>query len=119
MSGSRAFVYDFLSARGGAENLALHVAESVPDLDLVTAYIDRGVLDEDLVAASACITLTTPTTLHGWHALKAIRAFQRCGALLEKYREVVFSGYYAPLAIAHRRGKSKPLLLPHAATLRL
>ena len=103
MSPDKAFVYDFLSVQGGAEKFALQVAEAMA-MDLVVGYADQSAFPPAGLPVPYK-AITGYTSVFGWHALKAMLAFRRHGECLRSYDTVVFSGFYAPVAVRHRAGK--------------
>lgn len=97
-----AFLYDFLLANGGAEQLALTTVESFPELELHTGFINP-----DLFQKSVAHTLTAPVPHPALQALRMLFAFRHQTAYLSNYETVLYSGSYAPVAVYnHTVGKN-------------
>jgi glycosyltransferase involved in cell wall biosynthesis len=97
-----AFLYDFLLANGGAEQLALTTVKSFPDLELHTGFINPE-LFQNIVAHA----LTTPVSHPALQAIRMLHAFRYRTGYLSNYGTVIYSGSYAPAAVwNHRSGNN-------------
>lgn len=94
-----AVLYDFMQVPGGAERATLALCESFKHMDLVTAFVDSTAFTELPLHTSRLKSLTSPTSITGWHLLKSARAFERKTDFLKDYDSLIFSGSVAPLAI--------------------
>lgn len=99
---ANAFLYDFLLANGGAEQLALTTVKSFPELELHTGFINPELFQESVVQ-----TLTTPVSHPAFQALCMLYAFRHQTNYLSNYETVIYSGSYAPVAVwNHADGKN-------------
>jgi glycosyltransferase involved in cell wall biosynthesis len=89
-----AFLYDFLLANGGAEQLALTTVEAFPNLELHTGFINPGLFQENLAH-----TLTKPISHPALQAIRMLLAFRHQTSYLSNYETVIYSGSYAPVAV--------------------
>ncbi len=97
-----AFLYDFLLANGGAEQLALTTVKSFPDLELHTGFINS-----DLFQDTIAHTLTAPISHPALQAIRLLYAFRHQTGYLSDYDTVIYSGSYAPVAVwNHTDGKN-------------
>lgn len=97
-----AMLYDFMLVPGGAERLTLHALEQHPDWTLITAFVDDAAFSDTPLPMNRIQTLGKLNRLQGWQALSALRAFERHANNLRAYDRVLFSGVYAPTAVAAR-----------------
>jgi glycosyltransferase involved in cell wall biosynthesis len=98
-----AVLYDFMQVPGGAERVTLALCEYFESMDLVTAFVDPAAFPEPPLHTLRLKTLTSPTSITGWHLLKSARAFERKTDFLKDYDSLIFSGSVAPLAIKNSR----------------
>ena len=96
---ANAFLYDFLLANGGAEQLAQTTVELFPELELHTGFINPELFQESVVH-----TLTTPVSHPALQALRMLYAFRRQTSYLSNYDTVIYSGSYAPVAVWNHIG---------------
>lgn len=96
---SAAFLYDFLQVQGGAEAVTLSLCERFPELRLVTAFVNPVTFSEAPLSAERLTTLTSATTIQGWQAIKTSHAFRSKTEFLGDLETLIFSGFYAPLAL--------------------
>jgi glycosyltransferase involved in cell wall biosynthesis len=96
---ANAFLYDFLLANGGAEQLALTTVKSFPQLELHTGFINP-----DLFQTSVVHTLTKPISHPALQALCMLFAFRHQTGYLSNYETVIYSGSYAPVAVWNHAG---------------
>ena len=94
-----AVLYDFMQVPGGAERVTLALCEHFESMDLITAFVDPAAFPEPPLHTSRLKTLTSSTSITGWHLLKSARAFERETDFLKDYDNLIFSGSVAPLAI--------------------
>ncbi|HFD13193.1 MAG TPA: glycosyltransferase family 4 protein [Crenotrichaceae bacterium] len=97
-----AFLYDFLLANGGAEQLAITTAGSFPNMQLHTGFINPDLYDEDVAH-----TLTGPVSHPALQAIKMLYVFRNKMHDLADFDTVIYSGSYAPVAVwNHGNGKN-------------
>ncbi|MEE9413569.1 MAG: glycosyltransferase [Methylococcales bacterium] len=89
-----AFLYDFLLANGGAEQLALTMVDAFSELELHTGFINSE-LFEEIVAH----TLTAPISHPALQAVRMLFVFRHQTGYLSDYETVIYSGSYAPVAV--------------------
>lgn len=94
-----AVLYDFMQVPGGAERVTLALCEHFESMDLVTAFVDPSAFPEPPLHTSRLKTLTSSTSITGWHLLKSARAFEYKTDFLKDYDSLIFTGSVAPLAI--------------------
>jgi len=100
---SRYIVHDFLQVAGGAERLVLDLALAFPDYALVVSRVypearlllPRGGLEVR--------TLGTASSRVLGRILEAIVRFRRSTDFLADAETVLYSGFYAPFAVANQR----------------
>ncbi|MCH9697577.1 MAG: glycosyltransferase [Gammaproteobacteria bacterium] len=92
-----AYVYDFLLANGGAEQLAITLTEAILDLELHAGFVNYKLFPDNLAHV-----LTKPVFHPVHQAILMMYLFRNRTAYLQHYRHVIFSGSYAPLAIRNR-----------------
>ena len=107
-----AVLYDFMQVPGGAERVTLALCEHFESMDLVTAFVDSAAFPEPPLDTSRLKTLTSSTSITGWHLLKSARAFERKTDFLKDYDNLIFSGSVAPLAIKNS-GAAKNIYYCH------
>lgn len=98
-SASAAFLYDFLQVPGGAEAVTLSLCERFPELRLVTGFVNPATFSEAPLSVERLTVLTSATTIHGWQTIKTSHAFRSKTEFLRDFETLIFSGYYAPLAL--------------------
>ena len=97
-----AFLYDFLLANGGAEQLALTTVKSFPSLELHTGFINT-----DLYQANIAHALTGKVSHPVLQAILMLLAFRYKTNYLVDFETVIYSGSYAPVAVwNHLKGKN-------------
>jgi glycosyltransferase involved in cell wall biosynthesis len=96
-----ALLYDYLLCHGGAEQLTLELARGL-DCDLWFDFIDHQQFSGAELFGLRYHTLGSPARHPVWRALRSSRAFEQLGPRINQYQRVVYSGSYAPLAIAGR-----------------
>lgn len=94
-------LYDYMQVKGGAESVTLALCHEVPDMDLVTAFMDPKAFPHAPIAAERIKTLVSPTTRRGWQVFKSALAFEYKSQFLKGYETLIFSGSVAPLAVKH------------------
>jgi len=95
-------LYDYLQVKGGAEQVALSMAGHYPDSELVISSINANNFDlssSELVNTRALQRFSTISPLR---VLKAINVFKHSNAYINQYDQLIYSGFYAPLAIQQR-----------------
>jgi glycosyltransferase involved in cell wall biosynthesis len=94
-------LYDFLSARGGAELVSVELAKTLGADSLLVDYWDRQVFPEALLDGIDCKVLGNPTGKI-WQTLRGQFNFRHRARFIKDYDWVVFSGSNAPMAVRHR-----------------
>lgn len=94
-------LYDFLQVAGGAERLSLTLIEGIPDMELVVArlYPEAAALGRG--SLSAKVLADWRTAILG-HIPEAIAVFMTRTHFLKDAYQVIYSGYYAPLAVRNQ-----------------
>ncbi len=105
-------LYDFLSARGGAEMLTFTLLESLPEVPLCCAFWDKTVFPDGALPKSGFLDLNAASKIPVWRLLKVMWAFEKKTTFLNTYDWILFSGIYAPLAI-HNHPTGANLLYCH------
>lgn len=95
-------LYDYLHCRGGAEQVTLEIAQSVPHAELCCAYRDMEAFPHALLRDLKVIDLGTGFRDGILRNLGALYAFQRRTAFLADYDWAFFGGAFAPLGAIHR-----------------
>ncbi len=97
-----AFLYDFLLANGGAEQLAQTTVDAFPELELHAGFINPNLFQKNIAH-----TLTAPVSHPALQALRMLIAFRHQTDYLSGYETVIYSGSYAPVAVwNHLDGKN-------------
>lgn len=100
----RALLYDYLQVAGGAERVTLTLAQALPDYQVI---VSRTYPETEPLLAQAPVTvvqLGTPFTRLLWRIPEAIFNFKfRCARLADA-ESVLYSGFYAPMAVHSQRG---------------
>lgn len=95
-------MYDYLQARGGAEALSLELCNNITETDLLVSYIDLHNFPDVTIANGEIKSLGLPARHPVLQAIWGIRAFSNLKHDINQYHKVMFSGSYAPLAVANR-----------------
>lgn len=97
-----AYIYDFLLANGGAEQLAITLTEAIADLELHAGFTNNTLFPDDIAHV-----LTKPVFHPVHQAILMMYLFRNRTTYLQDFRHVMFSGSYAPLAIRnHKSGRN-------------
>lgn len=96
-------LYDFLQVAGGAERLTLCLAKGIPELNAVVSRIYPAA--DPLLSGSPTevLQLANPVSRPLGRILEAVYCFRRRTAFLSDAEAVVYSGYYAPMAVHNQR----------------
>lgn len=108
-SGKGILFYDFLSNRGGAENVTIDILRALPGLDLCVDFCLEEYREELAELDVNVIELGTKTTLVGWQTLKGLFDFYFRNAPSKDYDWALYTGSNAPVAIRHRNSEWKVL----------
>ncbi len=95
------FLYDFLQVKGGAEALSMTLIEAIDALDFCVAFSDQNIFSASERRRLKLIELASYTGIVGWQSIKAIRAFRQKAQFISQYKQVIYSGVYAPAAVRH------------------
>jgi len=95
------FLYDFLLVRGGAESLGITLVEGLKNYDFCVAFRDEHIFSASERDQLKLIQLTRFTGILGWQSIKTLLAFSQKTSFLSRYKKVIFSGIYAPVAVKH------------------
>lgn len=95
-------LYDFLQAKGGAENLSLELCNSIPNMDLLIGYIENQNFPNVTIKNGRIISLGLSARHPVLQAIRVSQAFSNINLNLDKYHKVLHSGSYAPLAVMRR-----------------
>lgn len=106
----RAVLYDYLQVQGGAEQVALALAEyygaegSSPaeGSQLLVASINPDNFDLSLLDEQNIQTLHSFSSIAPLRILKTIFSFKQSRSYINQFEQVLYSGFYAPLAIKQR-----------------
>lgn len=105
--GQGAILYDFLRVPGGAEKVALQLAQSLPDCDLCVSSATNGSRWREYVNPDRLKDLDIRGDWPPWLALKCLRGFRSKTEFLNDYDWALFSGSYAPVAVVnHPAGRN-------------
>ncbi len=97
-----AFLYDFLLANGGAEQLALTTVKSCPGMELHAGFINT-----ELYSQGVAHSLTGSIKHPALQAILLLSAFRNKTSYLSSFDTIIYSGSYAPVAVwNHSEGKN-------------
>jgi len=94
-----AVLYDYLFCRGGAERVALTLAQDIPNTVLCAGFRNSNAFSNRYLSKVSYIDLHAQTRIPGWRLIKGARAFQTKTDFLSDYDWVIYSGAIAPLAV--------------------
>lgn len=104
-----AVLYDFFQVVGGAEKVAVELANEYC-ADVIVGFDRIGRADQlGLKSGRALVTLGADSPFLPLRSLRLINAFSRRTHYLDDYSWVVYSGSYAPLAVHNNRGATNIL----------
>lgn len=101
-SRKRFLLYDYLQVAGGAERLSLELASGVPGLELVVSRVYPAT--RVFSGADMAVELGTPVTRRLGRIPEAMVNFRFRSGFLRAADSVIYSGFYAPLAVHSQRG---------------
>lgn len=103
---NRFILYDYLQVAGGAERLTLTLAEAFPKFQLVVTriYPEAGALD---IRTPAIRCLGSGVSRWVGRIPEALWRFRTATGFLRHAEVVLYSGFYAPLAVRHQRAGRK------------
>ncbi|NCA68865.1 MAG: glycosyltransferase [Sphingobacteriia bacterium] len=101
-----------MAVKGGAERLTCTLLDHLPGTDLCTGFVDPERFPSLGRAGGRVFDLHAASRLPLWRILRVIRAFEHGVPDLDRYDWALFSGIYAPLAVA-RRSRHPNLLYCH------
>lgn len=96
-------LYDFLQVAGGAERVTLQIARRFPSMQPVVSrvYADAAPLAE--ASGSAVMALGNEKTRWLGRIPEAVWCFWFCARMVSNAEVVIYSGFYAPLAVRHQK----------------
>ena len=107
---SKYILYDYLQVAGGAERLTLEVARAFPAFAPVVSRIypdARPFIEGGLVKYSDIFSLGNPVSGRLPRVLEAYLAFNYKTDFLSRADKVIYSGVFAPLAVANQSSGDK------------
>ena len=105
-------VYDFLQVAGGAERVTLALAKALPGFEVVVARVSPAAGPLLLGFGGAVRSLGGALSRRLGGALEAIVCFAFGAGFLSRAQTVVYSGFYAPLAV-HRQQAGRRIYYCH------
>jgi glycosyltransferase involved in cell wall biosynthesis len=96
-------LYDYLLARGGAEYVTLLLKRELAGLEVCVAAGRPTVFSPAEIGSVRCLRRAAPPSSALLRGLWTQWVFTREQRIVEDYRQVVYSGLYAPLIAPHHR----------------
>ncbi|MCU7798958.1 MAG: glycosyltransferase [gamma proteobacterium symbiont of Lucinoma myriamae] len=110
----KGILYDYLQVQGGAEQVALMLSEyydgfqqtegsqQAEGSQLLVSSINPDNFDLSLPAIQKIQTLQSFSSIAPLRILKTIHGFKQSQSYINQFEQVIYSGFYAPLAINQR-----------------
>lgn len=95
-------LYDYLQVQGGAEKVALLMLKYFNNSQLLVSSINSDNFDLSTLPIERINTLQKFSSIPPLRILKAIYSFQKSKNYINQFDRVIYSGFYAPLAINQR-----------------
>lgn len=106
---NRFFLYDYLQVSGGAERLALSFVDEFADFQMVVSRVYPEavpLLDSFPLSSQNLMAIGSPLTKCLPRVAEALLVFSLRSEILREADTVIYSGFYAPLAVRYQlRGK--------------
>jgi len=94
------YLYDFFEIRGGAEKVALSLYENLK-IDLCYGFWSSYSYSRNRIPNTSLVDLKCYSRSSLLRTYKLLHAFMRKTNFLNNYRSVIYTGTYAPLAVAN------------------
>lgn len=96
--------YDYIEVPGGAEKVSIELANKLK-FPLVVAGVNGIALDSLPIPKQEIITLDKMSNIPLWKIFKAVQSFKNKSNLIHNYRNSLYSGICAPVAVHKSRAK--------------